>query len=389
MTMASSPLTNRILDPSGTALSGVTVNARLIPASGFRSDSPYAELATLESTTTDSSGDWVLNLERNSNITPTGTQWEIEERIPDANGGPKTWRCNITATATVTLLAALVTSPPPLSSTTYITQATGDARYLVNSSTTTFLTQTQAGALYLPITTSFLTQTLADDRFAPKTASYLTITSGGLLYAPITATYLTLTTGDARYAPKTATYLTNTTGDARYPVLSTIAAKGSLYAGTAAGAVQNHTVMANGFALVGQSSATDGLGSQDVRRLIQVKVFDDATANSTGDGKAIFVIPPELTGLALIDADIYVTTSTTATATLPTVQFRNVTVGTDMLSTRATIDANEYTSYTAAAPPVIATVTMSINVTTGDRIAVDVDAVDGFTKGLGTVLKFG
>lgn len=387
--MPTTGVTNRILDPSGTAVASVVVNAYLIPSAGFRLTSPYAEVAGMVTTTTDASGDWSLALERNSNITPDGTLWEIEERIPESRGGPQVWRINVTATATLTVLASLVATPPALSTVVYLTQASADARYLVNTTTTTFLTQILGDARYLPITTSYFTQALGDDRYAPKTATYLTLTTGDARYAPITATYLTLTTGDARYAPKTATYLTNTTGDARYAQLSTLLAKGAIWAATGAGAVQNHTVPANGFAIVGQSSATDGLGSQDVRRLVQVKVFDDATANSTGDGKAIFVIPPELNGLQVIDADIFVTTSTTATATLPTVQLRNATVGTDILSTRMTIDSNEYTSYTAATPPVIATVTMSINVATGDRIAIDVDAVDGFTKGLGAVVKFG
>lgn len=118
---------------------------------------------------------------------------------------------------------------------------------------------------------------------------------------------------------------------------------------------------------------------------IQVKVFDDATALATGDGKLIFVIPPELNGLNLIDADAYVTT--VSSSGTPTVQIRNVTDSVDMLSTVITIDANEFTSYTAATPPVINTSTD--DVATGDRIAIDVDVAGTGAKGLGVVLKFG
>lgn len=101
--MATVRLTNRILDPSGTALTGVTVNARLKPPGGFRADTPFAEVGAQESTTTDSSGDWALLLERNANITPSGTEWEVEEQIPDSSGGPRTWSVAITTTVTTSV----------------------------------------------------------------------------------------------------------------------------------------------------------------------------------------------------------------------------------------------------------------------------------------------
>jgi hypothetical protein len=57
-----------------------------------------------------------------------------------------------------------------------------------------------------------------------------------------------------------------------------------------------------------------------------------------------------------------------------------------MLSTAITIDANETTSYTAAAPPVIDTA--HDDVATGDLIAIDVSVAGTGTKGLGVVLSF-
>ena len=42
--------------------------------------------------------------------------------------------------------------------------------------------------------------------------------------------------------------------------------------------------------------------------MIEVKVIDDATALTTGDGKLIFGIPSQLNGFDLIDADAFVTT---------------------------------------------------------------------------------
>lgn len=123
----------------------------------------------------------------------------------------------------------------------------------------------------------------------------------------------------------------------------------------------------------------------DAIRLVQIKVFDDLTTLSTGDGKVIFCVPSKYNGLNLVDADAYVTTNSSSGT--PTVQIRNVTQAADMLSTRITIDANESTSYTAAAAPVIDT--NNDDVATGDLIAVDVDVAGTGAKGLGVILQFG
>ena len=120
------------------------------------------------------------------------------------------------------------------------------------------------------------------------------------------------------------------------------------------------------------------------RRVIQVKVIDDVTTLTTGDGKVIFLVPQELNGYNLTGAHGFVTT--VSSSGTPTIQIRNVTDSVDMLSTRITIDANEYTSYTAAAAAVVdATYD---DVATGDRLAVDVDVAGTGAKGLGVVLTF-
>ena len=129
----------------------------------------------------------------------------------------------------------------------------------------------------------------------------------------------------------------------------------------------------------------DGLAGSDYgKRLIQIKVVDDNTVLTTGDGKIIFCIPPELNGYNLVAAAAFV--STVSSSGLPTVQLRNVTDSVDMLSTKVSIDANEYTSYTAAAAAVIDTA--HDDVATGDLIAVDVDVAGTGTKGLGVILNF-
>lgn len=116
----------------------------------------------------------------------------------------------------------------------------------------------------------------------------------------------------------------------------------------------------------------------------QIKVVDDNTTLTTGDGKAIFCIPSSLNGLNLTSAQAFV--STVSSSGLPTVQIRNVTDSVDMLSTKISIDASEFTSYTAATPSVIDTT--KDDVATGDRIAIDVDVAGTGAKGLGVLLTF-
>lgn len=116
----------------------------------------------------------------------------------------------------------------------------------------------------------------------------------------------------------------------------------------------------------------------------QMKIVDDLTALTTGDGAIIFCIPSDMNGMNLVDADIYVTTA--SSSGLPTVQLRNITDSVDMLSVKITIDATEYTSYTAVTAPTINT--SYDDVATGDLIAVDVDVAGTGTKGLGVILVF-
>ncbi len=116
----------------------------------------------------------------------------------------------------------------------------------------------------------------------------------------------------------------------------------------------------------------------------QLKIIDDATALTTGDGKLIFLIPAYLNGLNLTVAHAAV--STVSSSGAPTIQIRNVTQAADMLTTKITIDANENTSYTAATAPVIDTA--NDDVATGDLIAVDCDVAGTGAKGLIVYLEF-
>lgn len=116
-----------------------------------------------------------------------------------------------------------------------------------------------------------------------------------------------------------------------------------------------------------------------------LKVVDDATVLTTGEGKLIFAVPASLGGRDLTGAQAFVTT--VSSSGLPSVGIRNVTqAAVEMLTTNITIDVSEFTSYTAAAPSVIDAAHK--NVATGDLIAVDVDAAGTGTKGLGVILTF-
>ncbi len=117
----------------------------------------------------------------------------------------------------------------------------------------------------------------------------------------------------------------------------------------------------------------------------EIKVIADTDTLATGDGQFIFAIPKDLNGANLVDAQAFVTT--VSSSGLPTVQIRNVTQTADMLTTKVTIDASEFTSYTAATPRVIDAA--NDDVATGDRIAIDVDVAGTGAMGLGVLLAFG
>lgn len=129
-----------------------------------------------------------------------------------------------------------------------------------------------------------------------------------------------------------------------------------------------------------------GPGGEDHVRaaVIEIKVFSDTAGVSTGDSKFVFAVSQDLNGAGLVAAHAFV--STVSSSGIPTVQIRNITDAVDMLSTRITIDASEFTSYTAATRAVVNSANRTV--TTGDLIAVDVDVAGTGAKGLGVILTF-
>jgi hypothetical protein len=121
-----------------------------------------------------------------------------------------------------------------------------------------------------------------------------------------------------------------------------------------------------------------------VERTVIMKCVADTIAPVTGDGITHFTIPSTLDGKNLFSAQAHVYTAGTASS-ITNVQIHNTGTGYDMLSTPITIDLNETDSLTAATPSVIGG---QNDVSAGDVIRIDVDAVATNTKGLEIRLVF-
>jgi hypothetical protein len=138
----------------------------------------------------------------------------------------------------------------------------------------------------------------------------------------------------------------------------------------------------------------DGLAGSDYgKRCIGMYVVDAATSLTVADGVGYFPpMPAALNGYNLVGARITViTTSSSGTPTVQIARGRQASATAahtfaDMLSTRLTIDANEYCSADAAAAAVIDTT--KDDIATNDIIRVDVDVTGTGTKGLLITLDF-
>lgn len=119
-------------------------------------------------------------------------------------------------------------------------------------------------------------------------------------------------------------------------------------------------------------------------RYFQLTAFPVADSVTTGDDKVRFDIPADISGMNLVYC--LMTCDTVSSSGLPTVQIRNVTDSVDMLSTKLSIDENEYTSLTAATTYVIDGT--KDDVAEGDRLAIDCDIAGTGTKGLRVTLGF-
>lgn len=87
-------VTNKILGPNGSVLADVKVDIKLMPSGGFLADLKH-ELVRNLSVITNVGGIWTANLESNLNILPTGSWYEVIEKVPQSAGGPRTWQIRV------------------------------------------------------------------------------------------------------------------------------------------------------------------------------------------------------------------------------------------------------------------------------------------------------
>jgi hypothetical protein len=129
---------------------------------------------------------------------------------------------------------------------------------------------------------------------------------------------------------------------------------------------------------------TKAASSHTHATVVTLAVTDpNGDAITTGDGKAYFIVPSELNGRTI--TAVHAGLTTVSSSGTPTIQLHNVTDSVDVLSTAVTIDASEFTSYTAATAPVVNT--SNDDLATGDRLRVDVDVAGTGAKGLQVMIS--
>ena len=112
-------------------------------------------------------------------------------------------------------------------------------------------------------------------------------------------------------------------------------------------------------------------GSNMGAKVVQIVVFDSTTNVATGNGKAYFVVPTELTGMNLVRVAATVITAGTTGST--TIGIYNLTDAQQMLSASMAIETGETSTRTSATPGTIDTT--HDDVATGDVLRIDVSAV--------------
>lgn len=127
----------------------------------------------------------------------------------------------------------------------------------------------------------------------------------------------------------------------------------------------------------------DGLaGSNTGKRVIQIKLWDETTAITVGDGRFIFRVPAEMAGMVITSVRAYVTT--VSSSGTPTFQIRSITDSVDVLSTLLTIDVSEKSSTTAVTAAVINTA--NDDLADDEELAIDIDVAGTGAKGAGITI---
>ena len=136
-----------------------------------------------------------------------------------------------------------------------------------------------------------------------------------------------------------------------------------------------------------QSKITARSEVWDTKTVI-LKVYNEASAIATGDGKMYFAVPAALNGMNLVSCGGHLYTA--ATSGVVQVQIANVTSAVDMLSAAKKLewDATEKDTATAGAASAAVINTANDNVLTGEEIRVDIDAAASGAKGMEIRLTF-
>ena len=136
-----------------------------------------------------------------------------------------------------------------------------------------------------------------------------------------------------------------------------------------------------------QSKITARSAVWDMKTII-IKVYPEAVAIASGDGKAYFTIPAALNGMNLVSAGGHLYTA--ATSGVVAVQIANVTSAVDMLSAAKKLewDVTEKDTATAAAASAAVIDTAADGVATGEEIRIDIDDAASGAAGLEVRLSF-
>ena len=181
----------------------------------------------------------------------------------------------------------------------------------------------------------------------------------------------TTKTGISLTSPKVVTGINDTNGNELFKVTATGSAVNEFTVANAATGSGPTISATGGDTNIGINIKTKGTEYLKKPTLVHIPAFGPTTDTATWDGKAMFEVPEELAGMNITAVGAYVYTAGTTNST--TVQIRNVTQTADILSTLISIDTTEVSSRTAATPAVINT--SEDDLTLGDRLAIDVDAV--------------
>lgn len=155
----------------------------------------------------------------------------------------------------------------------------------------------------------------------------------------------------------------------------------SIAAVTASDAASSATVLGT----TAVSAAADAFNRvTSIRRVVVLKVYNEASAIASGDGKMYFTVPAELSAMDLkgVGGHLY----TAATSGTVQVQLHNVTSGVDMLTSKLEWDSTEKDTVTAASAAVINAA--ADGVAEGEEIRVDIDAAASGAKGMELRLSF-